>query len=202
MTAREAALATIQQEHRSLAQVLQTLKSFLQRIEAGVATPEFDMFCAALYYLDDFQERCHHPKEEAYIFKSLAEATPEFNGVIDVLRAGHRHGAQAMATLYRTLVLFQGGAPQGLAQFRAAVDAYAAAMHEHMLTEEDLFAKCRDVLSEAAWAGIAAAFDENDDPLFGKHRRAEFGRLFHRIQRLTPRKLKQRLATNGKAQRQ
>jgi hemerythrin-like domain-containing protein len=189
-TARESALGMIRDEHDALTRVLHTLQTLLQRIEAGVAAPEFELCSAVLYYLDDFQERDHHPKEEAFLFEPLNAATHEHEAVIERLRAGHRNGAQAMAGLYRTLVHFQGGAPAGLQAFRTAVDAYAAAMAEHMRLEEDLMTRGASVLDEAAWQRVAHAFGENDDPLFGKHRRTEFKRLFHRIQVLTPRKLK------------
>lgn len=203
-TARESALSMIRDEHDALTRVLRTLQMLLERIEAGVAAPEFELCSAVLYYLDDFQERDHHPKEEAWLFEPLNAATREHQAVIESLRAGHRHGAQAMAGLYRALVHFQGGAPGGLKAFRAAVDAYAAAMAEHMRIEEDLIASCARVLDEAAWGRLAQAFGENDDPLFGKHRRAEFKRLFHRIQVLTPHKLKPGLSqrrTPGQAVR-
>ena len=56
--------------------------------------------------------------------------------------------------------------------------------------EQYLLERSRDVIPEADWARIAAAFDENEDSLFGDHRRDEFGRLYHRIVLLAPRKLK------------
>lgn len=189
-TARESALSMIRDEHDALTRVLYTLQTLLERNEAGVAAPEFELCSAVLLYLDDFQEREHHPKEEACLFEPLTAATHEHQVVIDSLRAGHRHGATAMAGLYRALVHFQGGAPGGLQAFRAAVDAYAAAMVEHMRIEEDLIACSAGALDQTAWVRLAQAFADNDDPLFGKHRRAEFKRLFHHIQVLTPRKLK------------
>lgn len=192
-TARDTALATIQQEHLSLARVLYTLNVFLQRVENGVATPEFDMFSAALCYLDDFQERCHHPKEDDHLFIALNAATSEYSEVIAGLQAAHRGGAKAMNGLYRGLVHYQGGMPDGLKMFRAGIAQYASQMYEHIRIEEDLLVRCRDVLDEAAWARIAAAFEQNDDPLFGSQRRDEFLRLYQRIHRLTPRKFKQGL---------
>lgn len=197
LTARESALATIQHEHLSLELVLHTLREFLQRIESGVAAPEFDMFSAVLYYIDEFQERCHHPKEEAFIFQALSAVTPRFSATIEGLQAGHRYGAQAMAVLYRALVQFQGGAPNGLAAFRAAVDGYAHAMFEHMRIETALFEQAAHLLDENTWRNIATAFEGNDDPLFGKQPREEFARLFQRIQRLAPRKLRQSLAESA-----
>lgn len=197
LTAREAALATIQHEHLSLELVLHTLKALLQRIETGVAAPEFDLFSAGLYYIDEFQERCHHPKEETHIFKALNDVTSQFSNTIDHLQAGHRYGAQAMAVLYRSLVHYQGGAPKGLEAFRASVDSYAAAMFEHIRIETELFDHAAHLLDDNTWRHIAAAFDENNDPLFGDKPREEFGRLFQRIQRLVPRKLRRGLPDNA-----
>lgn len=193
MSARDVAIATIMQEHRSLVHMLHTLQDFLSRIQAGHATAEFDVICAALYYLDDFQERCHHPKEDDYLFKALSAASTRFAAEIAHLQSAHAGGARAMARLQRNLVHYQGGAADGLHTFKASVDEYAQAMVAHIRSEEALLEDSREALDEAAWACIAAAFDENDDPLFGNNRRAEFDRLYQRVRLRVPSKLKQGL---------
>lgn len=193
MSNRDVAIATIKLEHRYLAAVLHTLQELLSKIQAGHVALEFGLLAAVLYYIDDFQERCHHPKEDEYIFKSLRAATSEFDDVINDLQAAHVSSAHAVAQLHRHLVHYQGGASGGLATFRADVDAYVARMDEHMRCEEDLLEHSRDLISEQDWTRIAAAFDENDDPLFGNNRRGEFGRLYRRIIVLAPHKLKQGL---------
>ena len=193
MSNKDVAIATIKTEHRALGAVLYALQELLGKIATGHAPPEFELFSAVLYYIDDFQERCHHPKEDEYLFKSLSAATSEFDGVINGLQAAHVSGAHAVSQLHRYLVHYQGGVSHGLETFSAAVDAYATQMYEHMRCEEDLLERSRDVIGESEWARIAAAFDENDDPLFGNNRREEFGRLYHRIVLLAPRKLKQGL---------
>ena len=190
MSDQDVAIATIKKEHRALDAVLHILQELLGRVAAGHGTPEFGLFAAALYYVDDFQERCHHPKEDEYLFKSLSAATSEFNNVIGALQAEHVRGAHAVSQLHRNLVRYQGGAAIGLETLRAGVDAYVAWMHEHMRCEEELLERSRDVIAARDWARIAAAFDENDDPLFGRNRGAEFGRLHQRILLLAPRKLK------------
>ncbi len=191
MSDKDVAIATIKMEHRALGAVLHMLQELLRTVVTNYGSPEFGLLSAALYYIDDFQERCHHPKEDKYLFKSLSAATSEFDGVINGLQAAHVSGAHAVSQLHRYLVRYQGGVSHGLETFRAAVDAYATQMYEHMRCEEDLLERSRDVIGEPEWARIAAAFDENDDPLFGNNRREEFGRLYHRIAVLAPRKLKQ-----------
>jgi len=193
MSVTDVALATIKAEHRTLSAVLHTFGELLDKVAAGHATPAFELFSAVLYYIDDFQERCHHPKEEEFLFKSLRAATSEFNDVIHGLQADHVNGAGAVAQLHRSLVHYQGGAAGGLDAFKARVEAYAAQMFEHMRCEEELLDRIRDAISEQDWTRIATAFDENDDPLFGSNRRDEFERLYQRIQLLAPRKLKQGL---------
>lgn len=191
MSVTDIALATIKAEHRTLSAVLQTFRELIDKIEAGHATPVFDLFSALLYYIDDFQERCHHPKEEQFLFKALSARTPEFDDVICGLQADHVNSASAMTQLHRSFVHYQGGAVGGFEAFRARVEAYDTQMFEHMRCEENLFARIRGVLSEQDWERISAAFDENDDPLFGNNRRDEFERLYQRIQVLAQRKLKQ-----------
>lgn len=190
MNAREVAIATIKEEHHSLSAVLQTLQQLLHRVAADQAESEFGLCAAALYYIDDFQERCHHPKEDKYFFKALSAATSEFDALINGLQAAHVGGVHALSQLHRCLVHYQGGAPRGIEMFRTGIDTYVTQMANHMRCEEYLLERSREVISEPEWTRIAAAFSENDDPLFGNHRRDEFARLYHRIAVLAPRKLK------------
>jgi hemerythrin-like domain-containing protein len=199
MSARDVAIATIEAEHHALSAVLHALQELLAKVVTSYGAPEFGLFCAALYYIDDFQERCHHPKEDQYFFKSLRAATSEFDTRINELQAEHVSGALAVSQLHRHLVHYQGGVPKGLEIFRAAVDAYVTQMVDHMHSEEYLLERGREVISEADWVRIAAAFNENDDPLFSDNRREEFGRLYHRILLLAPRKLKPALHSADEA---
>ena len=193
MNARDIAVATIKQEHRSLTRVLHTMQALLNQVVSSYGSTEFGLLSAALYYVDDFQERCHHPKEDEYLFKALRAATSEFNGELDALEAGHVSSAHAVSQLHRYLVHYQGGSATGLDLLKAGVDTYATQMTAHMRREEELLERCADVISEPEWLRIADAFDENDDPLFGGNRREAFGRLYHRLVLLAPRKLKARL---------
>ena len=191
MSNTDVAIAIIRVEHRALEAVLHTLQALLNKVAAGYGTVEFGLLSAVLYYIDDFQERCHHPKEEEYLFKSLRAATSEFNDLLDSLQAAHLNSAHALSRLHRDLVHYQGGARNGLEVLQGDVDHYVASMHDHIRVEEDLLERSRDVIGEANWARIAAAFNENDDPLFGNNRSSEFGRLYQRMVLLAPQKVKQ-----------
>jgi hemerythrin-like domain-containing protein len=187
------AIATIKFEHRSLDTVLHTLQVVLARIATGHVTVDFGLLAAALYYIDEFPERCHHPKEDGYLFQRVRRRTDEYNAVLDRLQCDHRQGNNAALSLHRALVHYQGGAASGLQVFRDAVDNYAANMREHFAAEDELLLRAPSVLSEDDWLYIAEAFAANDDPLFGANHRQEFSQLYHRIMVLAPRKLQDEL---------
>jgi hemerythrin-like domain-containing protein len=192
-TARDAAAATIKREHQDLAMVVEVLQRALADIAREHAEPDFALLCAALWYIDDFPERCHHPKEDEYWFNMLRLRTAGFNEVLDELQAEHVRSAQMMNHLHRALVHYQGGAPDGLRRLRTAVEAYAALLADHMRKEEVLLARAQECLNEGDWSRMAAAFSANEDPVFGASPREEFHRLRLRIVNMLPRRMKKGL---------
>lgn len=190
LSARDVSVAIIKQEHRALDMVLRVLQRLVADIVEQHFERDFALLAAALYYIDDFPERFHHPKEDKYLFKALRRRTAQCNAVLDELQAEHIRGAQMTGYLQSAFVHYQGGAPDGIKLFRAAVDAYAAMLRDHMRKEEELLAQPEEYLTEEDWREIAAAFDANDDPLFGEHQREEFRKLYFRIVNLLPSKMR------------
>ena len=190
MDARDVSVAIIKQEHRALEMVLEVLQRLLGDIAARRSERDFALLAAALYYIDDFPERFHHPKEDNHLFKALRRRTTQFDAVLDELQAEHIRSAQMTAYLQRAFVHYQGGAPDGFELFRGAVDAYAGMLLDHMRKEEELLAQSRECLTEEDWREIAAAFETNDDPLFGDNRREEFRKLYFRIVNMLPSKIR------------
>jgi hemerythrin-like domain-containing protein len=136
MTPQEIAAGTIRQEHRALGAVIEVLQRLLRDIAAEHIEPDFRLLSTALYYIDDFPERCHHPREERYLFTALRARSPEFDPLLDDLESEHVTSAHTLARLHRVLVHYQADAPGALAALRAGVDAYAAMLSAHMRKEE------------------------------------------------------------------
>lgn len=191
----EIAATTIKQEHHTLGLVVEVLERLLADVQRQHAEPDFTLFSAALHYIEDFPERCHHPKEDQYLFDALRRRTADFDSVLDELQADHIRSGQMVAYMERALVRWQAGAADGIARFKDAVDAYAVMLRQHMEAEESLLERARSVLGEEDWQRIAAAFDTNDDPLSGANGREEFRKLYLRILNLLPRKI--RLSQKG-----
>jgi hemerythrin-like domain-containing protein len=177
----------IQDEHRSLATVLNGMLFLVHEIRDEGARPDFNLLGAMLYYLDAVPERFHHPKEERYLFWLLRIRHPGATAVLDRLKREHQENAERIRTLEQALVHYQQGGEREFANFLAAVEAYVALQREHMRIEEnEVLPLATAHLTASDWEAIDAAFLGHTDPLLGVDAGARYATLFGRIVDLVP----------------
>ena len=99
--ASSAPVATIRDEHRSLAAVISGLEYLVGATRDRGAAPEFPLLRAMLHYIKAFSQALHHPKEDAYLFRKLRLRTAEFNETLDELEQQHVAGATLVAEMER-----------------------------------------------------------------------------------------------------
>src|SRR6476469_5505704 len=97
----------IRREHSAVAAVL---RSILPTIEqAGEDPPErfFDVLRAMLFYIDEFPERRHHPKESNLLFPRIAHGAPELMPIIQRLERDHVQGEGKVRELQHLLLAWE-----------------------------------------------------------------------------------------------
>ena len=115
-----------------------------------------------VFYIEQFPERLHHPKEDAHLFKRLRARTDECNALLDELEQQHVAGAQHFEAMRTSLDA--GDMPA----FSQQVRAFAQQQWHHMSTEEKLVLPAASrFLTAEDWREIAQAFGSNGDPRFG-----------------------------------
>ena len=177
----------IQDEHRSLAAVLNGLLYLVREIRDKGARPDFNLLGAMLYYIDTVPERFHHPKEEQYLFWLLRIRHPSSAPLLDRLKREHQESAERIRSLEQALVHYEQGGEREFASFLAAVEAYAAFHWEHMTAEEtEVLPLSATHLTASDWEAIDAAFLSHTDPLLGVNAGARYQSLFSRIVKLAP----------------
>ncbi len=187
----ETAIALIRREHDALARVLRGLEEVTRELGEQRIEPDFDLLATMLYYIDQFPERCHHPREESTLFARMRARTHEADTLLDALLEEHRRGVQLVTELALKLIRYQGGGRAELAQFASAVSGYLAFNWAHMRTEEeDLLPIAQRALDADDWAAIEAAFRDNDDPIFGRSQDPRYSRVYSRIVNLAPRRVR------------
>jgi len=180
------AIKIIHDEHRSISAVLHALKQLATDAEDSSVEPRFEVFRAMIYYIDQFPERLHHPKEDQYLFALLVARAPQAKELVEELRAEHVMGAQLIRDLEQALVGLEVGWQGGARAFSAAVDAYAQFHWSHMRKEEQkLLPLAERFLTVEDWREIDAAFAGNNDPI-ADLREQDFEKLFSRIVALAP----------------
>lgn len=181
------ALQIIRNEHAALAAVLRSLSMMIA--PGPVREPErfFNVLRAMLFYIDEFPERLHHPKESELLFPKLARAAPELAPVIRQLESDHQDGEHKVRELQHQLLAWELVGESRRAEFVDAAEEYVRFYLEHMRTEETQLLPAADrLLSALDRAELDAAFSRDRDPLAGGTRDPRYERLFTRIVMTTP----------------
>jgi nucleotide-binding universal stress UspA family protein/hemerythrin-like domain-containing protein len=182
-----APLATIIDEHRSIAAVIRGLERVVGSIREQREPPPFQLLKAMLYYIKEFPEALHHPKEDAYLFSRLRQRTPEFDDTLTELERQHEEGHEVVAQLERALERYEADPAGGLPAFAVAVERFASTQWAHMnLENKVILPAAQKHLTVEDWAEIGQAFASNGDPRFAVDHDDEFRLLFARILNLVP----------------
>ncbi|MBB6557773.1 hemerythrin-like domain-containing protein [Acidovorax soli] len=178
-----ASLRTIRDEHASLAAVLRSLQLMLDRGPADAPAAFFDVMRAMLFYIDEFPERQHHPKEAQWLFPRVAERAPEAAEAIARLEREHAGGEAAVRELQHLLLAWELLGEVRRGAFEEALHCYVAFYLEHMRIEETVvLPAAHEHLDARDWAAVDAAFASNANPLAqGPARDGAYDRLFTRI---------------------
>jgi hemerythrin-like domain-containing protein len=181
-------LRTIRDEHMALAAMLRSLQ---QLVRQGVAAPEsrfFDTVQAMLFYIDEFPERLHHPKESNLLFPRVARLAPETLDAIERLERDHMQGEAAVRALQHQLLAWKLIGPGRRQEFVQSLDRYIGFYLEHMRLEEtQVLPAAEKHFTADDWAELDEAFASNQDPLTGKHTpQPLYEQLFQRILRDAP----------------
>ena len=176
-------LRTIYEEHASLAAVLHSLTLMMDKGPGSEPEAFFDVMRAMLFYIDEFPERQHHPKESRWLFPRVSARAPDAAAVIAQLEKDHEGGEAAVRELQHLLLAWElmGDARSG--PFAKALQPYVHFYLEHMRLEETVvLAAAKTHLLPSDWADIDAAFAGNSNPLApGRARDPAYDRLFTRI---------------------
>lgn len=176
-------LRIIHDEHNALTAMLLSIGMMVERGPGNAPESFFDVLRAMLFYIDEFPERLHHPKESELLFPRVARLAPETTEAIERLENDHVKDESAVRELQHLLLAWELVGESRRVAFEKAAKQYLAFYLEHMRLEETvILPAAQKVLSDADWKELDAAFATNCDPLTGKYPRDPvYDRLFTRI---------------------
>jgi hemerythrin-like domain-containing protein len=181
-------LHIIRDEHASLAAMLHAMVQLVERGPLEDAQNFFEVMRAMLFYIDEFPERLHHPKESNLLFPKLVKRAPELMGAIDRLERDHMRSEKAARDLLHLLLAWELLGHTRRADFISALGPYVESYLEHMHLEETVVLPAAErALSDEDWTALDQAFEQNADPLTGKHMpEPVYEKLFSQIVSIAP----------------
>lgn len=180
-------LSIIHDEHEHLSAVIQGMLYFVRLIENGGNVPDLKVFRAMLYYIAEYPERVHHPKEDQYLFAKIKERTHQLDSELDALIDQHSRGEILVHRLQDALLHYEFGGAPAFPHFLDLVEQYAHFYYAHMRTEEDrIMPVAKQILNDADWKEIDAAFMENRKIMNDAGERYKYDQLFSLIVNIAP----------------
>ncbi|ROZ75446.1 hemerythrin domain-containing protein [Ramlibacter sp. WS9] len=181
------AIQIIRDEHAGVAAVLRSLRLMMAQGAGDEPERFFDVIRAMLFYIDEFPEKLHHPKESNLLFPLLIRKAPELAPVIQRLEEDHAAGEGRVRELQHLLLAWELIGESRRMAFVKAADDYVTFYLNHMRTEEtEILPVAARVLAAEDWAVLDEAFERSRDPLAGGTTDPRFDRLFTRIVMATP----------------
>lgn len=128
-------------------------------------------------FLREFADKCHHGKEEGFLFPALMQAgVPEQGGPIGVLLAEHAQGRQLIARMADGL---SGG---NVMQLVAAAQQYILLLRAHIQKENQvLFPLAERVLTPAQLAALNEGFEAHEEKVIGAGRHEQLHALLEAL---------------------
>jgi hemerythrin-like domain-containing protein len=166
MSYQQQALATIRGEHRTLTAVVDALRHVVTDIAAGKLSPDYKLLWSIMYYIEEFPERLHHPKEDTALFPRIRARSQDINETLDDLGRQHINSRPHLEHLKSLLGRMEADIPGAMQEFSDKVVSYATFHQKHMTQEESIvLPKAIEVFTDQDWQEVANSFAQNHDPL-------------------------------------
>ena len=180
-------LEIIQKEHEHLSTTIESMLHFVRAIKNGNDNQDLKIFRTMLYFITQYPERIHHPKEEQILFVKIKERTHQLDSELDVLSEQHTNGELLVHRLHDALLSYEFGGMGSFPHFHVLVEQYAHFYFAHIRAEEErILPVAKLVLNDADWKIVDASFMQNQKEMDQSGQRYDYDQLFAEISSFTP----------------
>ena len=176
------AIHTIIREHQQLSAVVNGMMQFVGSVDAVAHAPGPMVLRAMLYYIREYPEQVHHPKEDKYLFARLQLRTSELDEVIDELEAQHLQGEVRVRNLEHALTRYEIAGDPAIPALKKLVEEYEVFYTRHRrLEEEVILPAALRFLTTEDWIELDEAFGANRDPFDSSELEGDLDHLYSMV---------------------
>jgi hemerythrin-like domain-containing protein len=175
--------AELSHEHQSILQMIRILGEIADRLEAGPA-PNPDDLGRAVEFIREFADKCHHAKEEGYLFPEMEKAgIPREGGPIGAMLAEHVEGRRYAAAMGGAMEGIRKGDRGAAGVFASNARKYSTLLTQHIFKEDHVLYPMADArLSPAQQNELEACFADVEKNVVGEGRHEEFRALLRQLE--------------------
>jgi len=177
----------LRHEHEAIMLVLSILDKFLRRIGDGQeVNPEH--FGQVLEFIQVFADKCHHGKEEQFLFPALeAAGIPKTGGPLGVMLGEHEHGRELIRQIAASWQKYQSGDRAAAAGLIASARDYIALLNAHIFKENNiLFPMAEARLSADTQEQLLREFDRLEIERIGAGKHEQFHKTLALLEKTYP----------------
>ncbi|HOI94848.1 MAG TPA: hemerythrin domain-containing protein [Syntrophobacter fumaroxidans] len=173
----------LKKEHRGIELMLRVLEAVADRFRRGERVDPAYLH-GIVEFLSVFVDRCHHGKEEEFLFPALEMAgVPREGGPIGVMLSEHEKGRGLAARLKEAVTGRQPGDGPDTAGAQRIIGEYVALLTQHIAKENMvLFAMADARLDSNKDAELYEAFEKLEHERIGVGKHDEFHALLDRLE--------------------
>lgn len=129
-----------------------------------------------IFFLRTFADKCHHGKEEDYLFKELiARGIPNEGGPIGVMLQEHKQGREYITVMNKFLE------SKDLINFKTNASKYRDLMRNHIDKENNgLFVMADKVLDDSKQNELFEKFETHEDTVIGHGVHEQLHSMIHK----------------------
>jgi hemerythrin-like domain-containing protein len=157
------------QEHRVIEQVLECLVRIVLRFQKD-GTLNLKDAGEAVHFFRGFADRCHHGKEETYLFPMMeSKGIPREGGPLGVMLHEHESGRAHIRAMREALDAAEGGSQEALGRFIENAQAYSRLLRDHIQKEDQcLFPMAEQVIGPKDEAALLDLFEHVEHEEMGE----------------------------------
>jgi hemerythrin-like domain-containing protein len=172
-------------EHGGILRMLEILQAILAKMNSQEIFPK-DHIDHIMEFLKVFVDKCHHGKEEEFLFPALEEAgIPREGGPIGVMLQEHQTGRKLIGKMSTSLDGLGKESIDAKSAFKEAAESYIELLRQHIDKENDvLFPMAEERLSQERQHQMSDQFERLERERIGEGRHEAFHSLLEDLARI------------------
>ncbi len=182
---KEESLTTVlTEEHTVIKRVLTALETATAQLEKGKGVP-LEIFSQGIDFIRNFADKCHHHKEEDFLFTKAVElGLPKEGGPIGVMLHEHDLGRELVKKATEALKKYSTGDIKAIKELTGNLQQFIELLREHIDKEDNiLYPMIESMLPEQEQKELTNSFEKVEEEEMGEGTHEKYLKLAEEIER-------------------